>query len=127
MTNISPKVQEQLAAKANIYPLRLLQEQISRDGTRKQLWQLRDGQAIESVLLHHEGDITRNRYTLCISTQVGCPMGCGFCATAKLGFIRNLSTAEIVSQVLDTTAYLRQTIPDFKISNVVYMLSLIHI
>lgn len=121
MTNISPNVQEQLAAKANIYPLRLLQEQISRDGTRKQLWQLRDGQAIESVLLHHEGDITRNRYTLCISTQVGCPMGCGFCATAKLGFIRNLSTAEIVSQVLDTTAYLRQTIPDFKISNVVYM------
>lgn len=121
MSNISHEVQEQLATKANIYPLELLREQISRDGTRKYLWRLRDGQAVESVLLHHEGQTTRDRYTLCISTQVGCPMGCGFCATGKLGFTRNLSTAEIVSQVLDTTFYMRRAEPDFKISNLVYM------
>lgn len=121
MTNISSKVQEQLASIGNINPLKLLKELISRDGTRKYLWQLEDGQVVESVLLYHEGDVTRNRYTLCISTQVGCPMGCGFCATAKLGFKRNLTAAEIVSQVLDTTAHMCRIEQDFKISNLVYM------
>ncbi len=121
MSNISAAMQEQFAAVANINPLVLVREQVSRDGTRKYLWQLEDGAFIESVLLYHEGEVTRERYTLCLSTQVGCPMGCGFCATGKLGFKRNLETAEIVSQVLDTTALMRKTDPSFKINNLVYM------
>lgn len=121
MSNISRSVQDKLATLAVINPLTLKAERKSQDGTRKFLWQLHDGAHIESVLLYHAGDITRDRYTLCLSTQVGCPMGCGFCATGKLGYTRNLTTAEIVSQVLDTTAMLRKGDPDFKISNLVYM------
>jgi 23S rRNA (adenine2503-C2)-methyltransferase len=125
MTNLSVDLQEKLASTFSLVPLKLVQEQVSRDGTRKYLWELVDGQRIESVLLFHAGDFTRKRTTLCLSTQVGCPMGCGFCATGKLGFTRNLTVGEIVSQVLDLTALqrhregLRQE--QFKINNLVYM------
>jgi len=121
MTNISQSFRAKLAETATISPLTLVKERVSRDGTRKYLWKLDDGSYIESVLLYHGGDFTRERLTLCLSTQVGCPMGCGFCATGKLGFRRNLDTAEIVSQVLDLTALLRKTDKDFKINNLVYM------
>jgi 23S rRNA (adenine2503-C2)-methyltransferase len=69
--------------------------QLSVDGTRKYLFRLGDGQEIESVLIPEE-----RRNTLCISTQVGCPMDCRFCLTALLGFTRNLSAGEIVGQIL---------------------------
>ena len=114
MTNLSVALQEKLAANFSLIPLKIMKEQVSRDGTRKYLWELADGELMESVLLFHEGDYTRKRTTLCLSTQVGCPMGCGFCATGKLGFKRNLTAGEIVSQVLDLTA-------QFKINNLVYM------
>lgn len=121
MKNISPATQENLAEALELVPLRLLQERISNDGTRKYLWGLADKQAVESVLLHHSGDITKTRNTLCISTQVGCVMGCNFCATGKLGFTRNLSASEIVGQVLDITYRRRLEQNDFKINNLVYM------
>lgn len=114
MTNLSVTLREKLAANFNLVPLKLMKEQVSRDGTRKYLWELADGELIESVLLFHEGDYTRKRTTLCLSTQVGCPMGCGFCATGKLRFKRNLTAGEIVSQVLDLST-------QFKINNLVYM------
>ena len=114
MTNLSVTLQEKLAANFCLTPLKLVKEQVSRDGTRKYLWELADGQLIESVLLFHEGDYMRKRTTLCLSTQVGCPMGCSFCATGNMGFRRNLTAGEIVSQVLDITA-------QFKINNLVYM------
>jgi 23S rRNA (adenine2503-C2)-methyltransferase len=82
---------------AGAFPLRrpaLRARQVSRDGTEKYLWDLGDGEAVESVLIP-EG----RRRTLCISSQVGCALGCVFCATGRMGFRRNLSAAEIVGQV----------------------------
>src|ERR1041385_3085005 len=84
-------------ALAVAFPLRRLAlsaRQRSADGTEKYLWDLGDGEAIESVLIP-EG----KRRTLCISSQVGCALGCVFCATGRMGFRRNLSAAEIVCQV----------------------------
>jgi len=75
---------------------RELQRRTAADGTVKFAWELDDGHLIESVLIPMETD----RWTFCISSQVGCAMGCRFCNTARMGFIRNLTPAEIVSQVL---------------------------
>lgn len=125
MTNLPVSLRKKLADNFTLAPLKLVQEQVSRDGTRKYLWELADGEKVESVLLFHEGDVTRKRTTLCLSTQVGCPMGCGFCATGKLGLTRNLTVGEIVSQVLDLTALQRHRAgkqgEQFKINNLVYM------
>jgi 23S rRNA (adenine2503-C2)-methyltransferase len=74
--------------------LTLAARQVSADGTEKYLWRLSDGEAIESVLIP-EG----KRRTLCISSQVGCALGCVFCATGRMGWRRNLSAAEIACQV----------------------------
>ncbi|HTD69061.1 MAG TPA: 23S rRNA (adenine(2503)-C(2))-methyltransferase RlmN [Gemmatimonadales bacterium] len=84
-------------ALAEALPLRRLPlsaRQVSQDGTEKYLWDLGDGEAVESVLIP-EG----KRRTLCISSQVGCALGCVFCATGRMGFRRNLSVAEIACQV----------------------------
>ena len=84
-------------ALAAAFPLRrlaLTARQIARDGTEKYLWDLGDGEAIESVLIP-EG----RRRTVCVSSQVGCALGCVFCATGRMGFRRNLSAAEIAGQV----------------------------
>jgi 23S rRNA (adenine2503-C2)-methyltransferase len=92
--------------------LALAARQVSQDGTQKFLWQLGDGEAIESVLIP-EG----RRRTLCISSQVGCALGCVFCATGRMGFRRNLSAGEIATQVRE----LALLDPALKPSNVVYM------
>src|SRR2546422_11480547 len=84
-------------ALAEALPLRRLPlsaHQLSQDGTEKYLWDLGDAEAVESVLIP-EG----KRRTLCISSQVGCALGCVFCATGRMGFRRNLSVTEIVCQV----------------------------
>ncbi len=97
------------------FPLRrltLATRQVSRDGTEKFLWTLGDGEAIESVLIP-EG----KRRTLCISSQAGCALGCVFCATGRMGFRRNLSTAEIACQVRELVLL----DPALKPTNVVYM------
>lgn len=76
--------------------VRIVREIASNDGhTRKYLLQLEDGEVVETVLMRFDG-----RMTACISTQVGCAMGCVFCATGQAGFRRHLATAEIVAQVL---------------------------
>jgi len=97
------------------FPLDRLQlgvHQVSRDSTEKFLWQLADGEAIESVLIP-EG----KRRTLCVSSQVGCALGCVFCATGRMGFRRNLSPAEIAGQVREVV--LRDAAA--KPTNVVFM------
>jgi 23S rRNA (adenine2503-C2)-methyltransferase len=81
------------------------------DGTRKFLWQLSDGYKIESVIIYQ-----KKRVTFCISSQVGCALDCKFCATGKMGILRNLNSGEIVEQVLQM-----QTIIDSKPSNIVFM------
>jgi 23S rRNA (adenine2503-C2)-methyltransferase len=73
----------------------LLDERLSSDGTKKYLFQLSDGKKIESVLIPEN-----RRYTLCISTQVGCALGCTFCLTGRVGKIRNLTASEIIDQYL---------------------------
>ncbi|OGH83148.1 MAG: 23S rRNA (adenine(2503)-C(2))-methyltransferase [Candidatus Magasanikbacteria bacterium RIFOXYC2_FULL_40_16] len=83
----------------------------------KALLELEDGNKIETVLLQHNDD----RNTVCVSSQVGCALGCKFCATGKMGFKRNLTASEIISQVLFFTRYLKQNHPNSRISNIVFM------
>ena len=92
--------------------LALVTRQRSSDGTEKYLWDLGDGEAIESVLIP-EG----KRRTLCISSQVGCALGCVFCATGRMGFRRNLTVAEIVGQAREV----RLLDPALTPTNVVFM------
>jgi len=96
MTNLPRELRERLAEATLLRTMEPLGERVSADGfTRKVLFALRDDQTIESVLMHYE-----QRHTTCISTQVGCPFGCVFCATGQSGFVRNLTPGEIVEQVL---------------------------
>lgn len=95
MTDISKPLRETLSEAFSIYRPELAEKQVSRDGTRKYLFRLKDGSEIESVLIKQPG-----RLTLCVSSQVGCAMGCGFCRTALMGLKRNLETHEIIGQVL---------------------------
>ena len=88
--------------------------QVSSDNgkTLKQLWQLRDGYLLESVLMHY-----RDRSTVCVSSQAGCAMACSFCATGQIGFDRHLTSGEIVEQVVRAS----QNAKDKRVSNVVFM------
>ncbi|MBI4365536.1 MAG: 23S rRNA (adenine(2503)-C(2))-methyltransferase RlmN, partial [Deltaproteobacteria bacterium] len=96
MTNLPRAFRETLARETVATRLAVIDEQIAADGTRKFLFRLPAGEAVETVLIAM-GD---ERRTLCISTQVGCAMGCRFCRTATMGFVRNLRQAEILAQVL---------------------------
>jgi 23S rRNA (adenine2503-C2)-methyltransferase len=96
MHNIPKTLREKLETAATLNTGRIVSEQHSKDSqTKKILFQLPDGQYIETVLMRYD-----KRRTLCISTQAGCAMGCVFCATGQMGFFRNLSVAEIVAQVM---------------------------
>ena len=105
-SSLSKTLREQLKNEFNIMPLKLKIHQESIDGSIKFLFELKDGLTIESVLLPMKKERIENgikksaKYTICISSQVGCKSGCAFCLTAKGGLVRNLSTAEIVAQVL---------------------------
>ncbi len=94
MTNLSKGLRTQLAEHAAIGLPEVVTDQVSADGTRKWLLRLVDGNCIETVFIP-DGD----RGTLCVSSQVGCPLDCAFCVTAQQGFNRNLTTAEIIGQV----------------------------
>lgn len=111
MTDLSKSLREKLS-KVSIHPLKMLnrEESLSKQ-TRKFLFEVSGGKMIESVLMK-EG----NRTTVCLSTQVGCAVDCDFCATAKMGFVKNLTAGEIVDQFLQL-----QKISDQKITNVVFM------
>ena len=115
MTNLPKALRERLAEATLLRTMRPLEEKVSADGlTRKVLFGLRDNQTIESVLMHYE-----RRHTACISTQVGCPFGCVFCATGQSGFVRNLTAGEIVEQVLFFARFLKAE--DERLTNVVFM------
>ncbi len=89
----------------------------SADGlTRKFLLRLEDGQVIETVLMGYEG-----RHTVCVSSQAGCAMGCVFCATGQMGFVRDLTTGEIVAQVLHAKKVLKRYHPEARLRNLVMM------
>ena len=117
MSNLSKSLREKLTAEAEIKLPEIVTEQYSDDGTIKWLLRLDSGNSIETVFIP-EG----SRGTLCISSQVGCALECSFCSTAKQGFNRNLTTAEIISQVVIANRALK-CIPrnERVISNVVFM------
>jgi len=117
MTNISKALRTQLKEKACIKPLEVIVDQISTDGTRKWVMGLADNNRIEAVYIPED-----DRGTLCISSQVGCALDCSFCSTARQGFSRNLSVAEILSQIWLATRLLdEEKKPGRKITNVVLM------
>jgi 23S rRNA (adenine2503-C2)-methyltransferase len=96
MTDISKVFRAKLSELAYISHLKLLaKEQSSLDDTAKYLFELEDGEKLESVLMYDDG-----RVTCCVSTQIGCAQGCAFCATGAGGFVRNLTTSEIINQVM---------------------------
>jgi 23S rRNA (adenine2503-C2)-methyltransferase len=100
MTDLPQKLRQSLEEKAWIGVPSVLRRQRASDGTVKLLLELEDGQSVEAVLMQYAMDEGRDRLTCCVSTQVGCPIGCPFCATGHSGFIRNLDAGEIVGQVL---------------------------
>ena len=116
MTDVSKDIRKYLKENTEFSSLELVSyEKSNIDGSIKFLWKLKDGNTIESVFIPENG-----HNTLCISTQVGCAVGCKFCFTTKDGLIRNLTTAEIVDQYLQVQRFVGLE-PKKRISNIVYM------
>lgn len=112
MTTLAKPLRERLAEECYINGIAIKKKQVSAlDGTVKYLFELKDGSTIESVLMHY-----KHGQSLCISTQVGCRMGCGFCASTLGGLVRNLTPAEMLDQI-----YMAGKDSGAKISNVVLM------
>ena len=103
MHTLPKTLRSQLAAHTTLGEMEIAHEQQSKDGTQKRLWRCHDESLIESVLMPYSD----NRRTACISSQVGCAMGCTFCATGQMGFTRDLSEAEIFEQAARFAAELR--------------------
>lgn len=118
MTNISKDLRQKLTEIAEITLPQVIYEQAAADGTYKWLLRLQDGNCIETVFIPE-----KTRGTLCISSQVGCILNCDFCSTGKQGFNRNLTTAEIVSQLWVAVRKLSKTdgLHDHTVTNVVMM------
>ena len=114
MTNLSKDLRAALSERFFISKLEMLRKQVSAiDGTIKYLWQLGDGNAVETVVMHY-----KHGNTVCISSQVGCRQGCAFCASTIGGLIRNLEPSEMLDEVLYSE---RES--GSKISNIVLMAS----
>ncbi len=125
MSTLSKSLREKLDDVAEIVSLKVAARQESiKDGTTKILFELADGKRIESVLIPpstafqsgNADNEEQKRLTLCVSTQVGCPLDCKFCATATMGFLRNLTPAEIVDQVMQA-----RRLSGKRITNLVFM------
>ncbi len=111
MTNLSLQLREKLKENYTMCNYKILKKQKSKDGTIKYLFDVLDGNAIETVLMsYHHG------YSLCVSSQIGCKMGCKFCASTGINFIRNLTSGEIVEQILAV-----EQDEKIRISNIVFM------
>ncbi len=114
MTNLSLPLREALAERFRLALPPVLAREQDEEGTEKVLLGLEDGTSVEAVLIPEE-----DRRTVCISTQVGCPVGCAFCATGQMGFVRNLTAGEIAAQVLHFARILREK--GERVSHVVVM------
>ena len=121
MHNLGKALIAKLEETCEIVPFALERKQVSKDGTEKFLFQLQDGNYIECVLMRYRGDMSKQRNTLCISSQVGCAMGCTFCATGQGGFVRNMSAGEIVSQVYEVNHQLAEEGDTLPVGNIVLM------
>ena len=111
MTNLSINLRNKLNDIYEIKQFKILKKQVATDGTKKYLFDILDGNAIETVLMqYHHG------YSLCVSSQIGCKMGCKFCASTGIPFVRNLSCGEILEQIMAV-----ERDEKIRISNVVFM------
>jgi len=127
MQNLPKAMRATLHERFTLMPLHIAKKEVASDGTIKYLFELQDGTTVESVLLRmkeaqYDDDGTllhHEKFTVCLSTQVGCKVGCSFCLTAKGGFTRNLSAGEIVAQLLAIKK--EQHIAPNRRLNIVYM------
>ena len=111
MTNLSLELREKLKQNYTMCNFKILKKQVASDGTIKYLFDVLNGNAIETVLMkYHHG------YSICVSSQIGCKMGCKFCASTGIAFIRSLTSGEIVEQLLAV-----ERDENIRISNVVFM------
>lgn len=121
VSNLPKNLREKLA---EFCPLeikaKLFKDQKQSKGAKALIY-LSDGEAVETVLIRQSSSSGRVRNTVCLSSQVGCPLACSFCATGQAGFNRNLSSAEIVEQAVFWERYLKTIGPEQKINNVVFM------
>lgn len=116
-SNISKKLRAHLLEGFSTELPKVIWDGLSKDGTRKFLLKLKDGETIETVLIP-----ARDRLTQCISSQVGCAIGCTFCHTGTMGLTRHLETFEVTGQYLAITLWLQENVhPDERITNIVYM------
>ena len=111
MTNLSLALREKLSEQLSLHNFNIIRKLESKDGTKKYLFDVLDGNAIETVLMEY-----KHGYSICVSSQIGCKMGCKFCASTGIPFVRNLTSGEIVEQIL---AVQRDT--GVKVSNIVFM------
>lgn len=111
MTNLSKEFRAKLEERSELRCAKMIQQQISQDGTMKFLMELSDGNTVESVWMKY-----RHGNSVCISTQVGCRMGCRFCASTVGGLVRNLRTSEMLDQIYEI-----QRITGERVSNVILM------
>lgn len=111
MTNLSLELREKLKQAYEIKEFKILKKQVASDGTKKYLFDVLDGNAIETVLMeYHHG------FSICVSSQIGCKMGCKFCASTGIPFARNLTTGEIIEQIMAV-----ERDAGVRISNIVFM------
>ena len=111
MTNLSLNLREKLKENFELHQFNILKKQVSKDGTIKYLFDVLDGNAIETVLMQYKFG-----KSICVSSQIGCKMGCKFCASTGIEFIRNLTSGEIVEQILKV-----EKEENIRVSNVVFM------
>lgn len=116
MTDISKALKDKLLSVYADEPCKIIKELVSKDGTKKFLFALADGNVIEGVLMKY-----KYGNTLCVSTQVGCRMGCKFCASTLGGLVRNLSAGEILSEVISVNRHEGGTEKKRAVTNVVLM------
>jgi len=116
MTDLPKSLRTKLSENFSLELPEIVDRQEDIDGTVKFVLKLKDNNLIETVIIPE-----RDHYTLCVSTQVGCPVGCKFCVTGKLGFKRNLEVYEIISQVVIARRYLKQKGEELPLRNIVFM------
>ena len=116
ITNIPKELKQTLLERYEDNVLEIIKVQKSSDGTQKFLYKLADGNLIEGVLMCYNFG-----YTLCVSSQVGCRMGCKFCASGLDGLVRNLQSGEIIGQIIVANKYLQGSVKERKVTNIVLM------
>ncbi|MDZ7672208.1 MAG: 23S rRNA (adenine(2503)-C(2))-methyltransferase RlmN [Halanaerobiales bacterium] len=119
MSNLPSGLVTKLNDKYELNTLKLNKKLVAEDGTQKYLWETNDNNLVESVFLPYEDE---NRYSICVSSQIGCSIGCKFCATGIDGLKRDLSTAEIIEQILKIQIDIsHESFGSPKITNIVFM------